>query len=170
MRAQSAVLRQRIQEACVTDSLAEFHVRLGGERYGRPSFWINPGSLQLLAYYGFALEDDRYRNTVSWIHSEHNPDYCAGRFSAPACEHAPYPWVLSLCYQLLTGDSEKALQQLLAAELDNDIACETIDPQTGRVKTGAAFATCAGFLSHSLFTALHPTCKGPENEGGSAQL
>jgi hypothetical protein len=46
------------------------------------------------------------------------------------------------------------MEKLLAAKLDNDIACETIDAQTGRVKTGAAFATCAGFLSHSLFVAL----------------
>ncbi len=172
VRAQSAVLRQRIQEVCVTDSpLGPMYAWAVNDTGQAQLLDQPPGSLQLLAYYGFCPEDDPvYRNTVSWIHSEHNPDYCAGRFSAPACEHAPYPWVLSLCYQLLTGDSEKALQQLLAAELDNDIACETIDPQTGRVKTGAVFATCAGFLSHSLFTALHPTCKGPENEGGSAQL
>gem|GEM_PF-6006968 len=32
--------------------------------------------------------------------------------------------------------------------------CETIDPVTGWVKTGAAFATGAGFLAHSLSTAI----------------
>lgn len=61
---------------------------------------------------------------------------------------------MSLCYELIGGDREKALGQLLAAPLDNGIACETIDAETGRAKTGAAFATCAGFLSHSLFLAL----------------
>ena len=95
-----------------------------------------------------------YRNTAAWIHSTHNPDYVTGSFAAPACEHAPYPWVLSLCYELISGSRAQALQKLLAAKLDNDIACETIDPHTGAIKTGAAFATCAGFLSHSLFVAL----------------
>lgn len=60
----------------------------------------------------------------------------------------------SLCYELINGDSSRALEQLISAELDNDLACETIDPETGSAKTGAAFATCAGFLAHSLVLAL----------------
>lgn len=115
-----------------------------------------PGSLQLLQYYGFCASNDPvYKNTVAWIHSTANPHYVAhGKFSGPGCEHAPYPWVLSLCYELLNGDRQAALELLAQADLDNGLACETVDAATGRVKTGAAFATCAGFLAHSLALAL----------------
>lgn len=51
-------------------------------------------------------------------------------------------------------DRPKAVKQLNNAGLDNGIACETIDPHTGWVKTGAAFATCAGFLAYSFKAAL----------------
>ena len=37
-------------------------------------------------------------------------------------------------------------------EMDNGIACESVDPVTGTCTTGAAFATCAGFLCHSIKT------------------
>ena len=34
--------------------------------------------------------------------------------------------------------------------MDNGIACESVYPDTGECATGAAFATCAGFLCHAL--------------------
>lgn len=152
----SGALKERIQAVCITEGpLGPMYAWAVNDDGQVQLLDQPPGSLQLLAHYGFCSQDDPvYRNTVAWIHSSHNPDYTTGRFSAPACEHAPYPWVLSLCYELLLGNAEQAMEKLLAAKLDNDIACETIDAQTGRVKTGAAFATCAGFLSHSLFVAL----------------
>ena len=156
VRSESTALHRRIQELCITAGpLGPMYAWAVNDRGEAQLLDQPPGSLQLLAYYGFCSQDDPvYRNTVQWIQSSHNPDYISGRFSAPACEHAPHPWVLSLCYELIGGDREKALGQLLAAPLDNGIACETIDAETGRAKTGAAFATCAGFLSHSLFLAL----------------
>lgn len=115
-----------------------------------------PGSLQLLAYYGFCdLDDPVYVNTVNWIHSSHNPDYCAGRFAAPGCEHAPHPWPLMVAYDLLLGrDAAAGLQFFRQAPLDNGIACETVDRETGVVKTGAAFASAAGFIGLALYRAL----------------
>ena len=115
-----------------------------------------PGSLQLLEYYRYcSAQDEAFKNTVAWIHSSTNPHYyCDGLFQAPYCEHSPFPWVLSLCYELINGNHQHALELLSQAGLDNGIACETIDPLTGWVKTGAAFATCAGFLAHSLFVAI----------------
>ena len=35
--------------------------------------------------------------------------------------------------------------------MDNGFCCETVDPQTGRAATGAAFASAAGFLAHALW-------------------
>lgn len=114
-----------------------------------------PGSLELLAHYGFVTADDPvYRNTVAWIYSEHNPHYRSdGRWHTPECVHAPHPWVLALANGLLSGRDLVGL--VVAAPLDSGFACETIDRDTGRVKTGAAFATCAGFLAYALDFAVN---------------
>ena len=154
--ARSFELKRNIQELCITmGPLGPMYAWAVNDLGEVQLLDQPPGSLQLLAYYGFCPPGDPvYRNTVAWIHSPHNPHYIPGRFGAPACEHAPYPWVSSLCYELINGDSSRALEQLISAELDNDLACETIDPETGSAKTGAAFATCAGFLAHSLVLAL----------------
>ena len=121
-----------------------------------------PGSLQLLPYYGFcSTEDEIWRNTVNMIRS---PDYEYSFQGCPiaqiGCAHAPYPWVLSLCNSLLCGYEAEALSQLEIMEMDNGIACESVDAYTGKCATGAAFATCAGFLCHSMYLA----CREVEHE------
>lgn len=115
-----------------------------------------PGSLQLLAYYGFCEEDDPvYLNTVAWIHSSDNPDYVSGPFGGPACPHAPHPWPLAAAYDLLAGPhKERGLGFFQRASMDNGVACETVDRETGRVKTGAAMASAAGFIGYALYRAL----------------
>jgi len=40
------------------------------------------------------------------------------------------------------------------APLDGGLACESIDPQTGIVRTGAAMASLAGFLAWALWGRL----------------
>ena len=114
-----------------------------------------PGSLQLLPYYGFCEPTDEiWRNTVSMIRS---PSYEYSFADSPiaeiGCAHAPYPWILSLCNSLLCGHAEQAFRELELLEMDNGIACESVDPVKGTCTTGAAFATCAGFLCHSMKTA-----------------
>lgn len=111
-----------------------------------------PGSLQLLPYYGFCSDEDEiWRSTVSMIRS---PLYAYSFADSPiaeiGCAHAPYPWILSLCNSLLCGHAEQAFRELEVLEMDNGIACESVDPVSGRCTTGAAFATCAGFLCHSM--------------------
>ncbi len=114
-----------------------------------------PGSLQLLPYYGFCgFDDEIWKNTVSMIRS---PAYVYSFADAPiaeiGCAHAPYPWILSLCNSLLCGHKEQAFRELEILEMDNGIACESVDPVHGTCTTGAAFATCAGFLCHAMKTA-----------------
>lgn len=111
-----------------------------------------PGSLQLLPYYGFCTPDDEiWVNTVSMIRS---PAYIYSFADAPiaeiGCAHAPYPWILSLCNSLLCGHAAQAFREPEQIEMDNGIACESVDPIAGTCTTGAAFATCAGFLCHSM--------------------
>lgn len=111
-----------------------------------------PGSLQLLPHYGFcSMEDEIWRNTVSIIRSpQYQYSFSDAKFAEIGCPHAPYPWVLSICNSLLAGYEKQAIQELEIIEMDNKIACESVDPETGTCTTGAAFATCAGFLCHSM--------------------
>ena len=41
-----------------------------------------------------------------------------------------------------------------ARRMDNGVACESVNEDTGVCETGEAFATCAGFLSYALYCAL----------------
>lgn len=115
-----------------------------------------PGSLELLPYYGFCdREDPVWQNTVEIIRS---PDYqysFAGKpFSDIGCPHAPHPWILSVANGLISGRKEASLDFLRRASMDNGIACESVDELTGECTTGAAFATCAGFLAYCLMEGL----------------
>ena len=114
-----------------------------------------PGSLQLLPYYGFCERTDViWQNTVRMIRSADYKFSFAGKPIAEiGCPHAPWPWVLSLCNSLLCGHVEQALRELTIMPMDNGIACESVDADTGECTTGSAFATCAGFLCHALLTA-----------------
>jgi hypothetical protein len=120
-----------------------------------------PGSLALLAYYGFCDPlDPVYLNTLRWIWSAHNPWYMAdGPFAAPACPHARHPWVMSLAngllvparsWEVLGVDRARFLRLLSSAPMDGGLACESMDARTGTVRTGAAFATCAGLLASAI--------------------
>ena len=111
-----------------------------------------PGSLQLLPFYGFCSADDPvWRDTVALIRDARYPLSFAGRPIAEiGCKHAPHPWVLSICNSLLSGHRQEALQHLRHTGMDNGIACESVHEDTGVCTSGAAFATCAGFLAYSL--------------------
>jgi len=119
-----------------------------------------PGSLELLPYLGFCGKDDSvWQNTVEVIRSPAYPYSFAGKpFSDIRCPHAPHPWILSVANGLISGRKEASLDFLCRASMDNGIACESVDEMTGECTTGAAFATCAGFLAYCLMEGL--------NEGG----
>ncbi|MCJ8324282.1 MAG: glycoside hydrolase family 125 protein [Rhizobiales bacterium] len=111
-----------------------------------------PGSLTLLAYYGFCDSDDEvFKNTLASLYCADFPHYFANtEFEELGCTHADYPWILSMCNSLLNGRRDEAIDMLQRTKMDNYIACESIDATTGDWATGAHFATCAGFLVHAL--------------------
>ena len=121
-----------------------------------------PGSLQLLPYYGFCkLNDPVWVNTQDLIRDKRYPLSFAGhRIAEIGCKHAPHPWILSICNSLLSGYADDAIKHLMLTSMDNGIACESVHEDTGECTTGAAFATCAGFLAYSLYYAFE---KGNEN-------
>ena len=115
-----------------------------------------PGSLQLLPFHGFCdAANPVYLNTVAEIRKPEYPYSFHGcNFAEIGCEHAPHPWMLSVANSLLCGRKEQCRDILLKASMDNGIACESIDENTGECVTGAAFATCAGFLAFAIYYAF----------------
>lgn len=110
-----------------------------------------PGSLELLTYYGFLDSNEPlYINTMAWLYSEANPYYYEGRFSGLGCQHAEHPFVMNVFNRLLQGRDEATIELLESARWDNGLACESFSKDTGVVKTGAAFATCAGMLGYAM--------------------
>lgn len=116
-----------------------------------------PGSLLLMPYYGWPAKDNKiYSDTLAHYFSDENPYYYkSGLLEGQGCEHAPAPWPMSLCNLLLAGAAGKQqwLDSLRAMPMDNGIACETVYAETGSVKTGAAFATFAGFYANAILEA-----------------
>jgi meiotically up-regulated gene 157 (Mug157) protein len=111
------------------------------------------GSWSLFPHYGFCAADDPlYQNSLQWIYSEHNPYYYPGPFGGVGAAHFPYPSCFDLANRLLRKDPA-AIEQLKQLKLDQGLACESFDPHTSEVRTGAAFATLAGFLAYSISSA-----------------
>ncbi len=148
--------RRAVYEHCVKEQNGRpffaWSVDLNGhfDIYDEP-----PGSLLLLPFYGFCEENDPiWQTTAAMIRDESYPLSFAGHPIAEiGCKHAPHPWILSICNSLLSGHADSALLHLSRTPLDNGVACESVNEDTGLCETGEAFATCAGFLSYALYCA-----------------
>lgn len=150
-REMAAALQEAIWRQCVVEGPGGpmFAWAVDGE--GRHELYDNPGgSLLLLPHYGFCPADHpTYLNTAAWIRSPQNPWFISGRFAAAASVHSPDPWPMAVVNDLLLGRSE-GLAWLAGAEMDGRLACETVDRETGRVRSGGGFATFAGLLAAAL--------------------
>ena len=147
-------VKDSINKYLVKDNMFIFSSDLNGNTsvYDEP-----PGSLLLLPYLGFCPKSSKkWINTVELIRSsDYKLSFANSNIKEIGCEHAPHPWILSLCNSLLSGFGEAAMDNLSKVSMDNYIACESVDEETGICATGEAFATCAGFLSYSLYTYLN---------------
>ncbi len=148
----AAELQQAIYEHCTVKGPYGTIFAWAVNGRGKFSLYDNPpGSLQLMAHYGFCAYDDTiFLNTVRWIRSNNNKYYHQGcSFEEAGSLHAGNPWPLSACSDLLSCNVG-AVDFFSRAEMDNGFFCETIDPETGKLTTGAAFASGAGFLAYAL--------------------
>ncbi|MEA5014908.1 MAG: glycoside hydrolase family 125 protein [Candidatus Limiplasma sp.] len=157
LEARAGEVRRAVYAHCVREQNGKrvfaWSVDLNGhyDIYDEP-----PGSLQLLPHYGFCDSGDPvWQDTVAMIRDKSYPlSFAESPIAEIGCKHAPHPWVLSICNSLLSGHAQSALEHLRRTTMDNGIACESVNEQTGECETGEAFATCAGFLAYSLLSAL----------------
>lgn len=143
---EGAILRYCIAQGPFGDMFA-WSTDLDGnyELYDDP-----PGSLVLLPYHGFVDADNQYYvNTLKFIGSDLNPYACShGAYRGAGCVHSTHPWPMHACNMALAGVADASATYLIEnAPLDGGLACETIYATTGKVATGSAFATFAGYLS-----------------------
>ncbi len=124
------------------------------------------GSLLLLSWLEFCAPDfPTYKNTAKWIYSSMNPDsFHDAPFAVPGEATQGHPSVVAIANDLLAGRVAAALDILERAEMDDGIASETIDPNTGKAVHGRAFASGAGYLAFALGQALAARVFGPEPE------
>ncbi len=144
-------LREAILTKCVVDGPFGPQFAWAIDEAGGFELGDQPGgSLTLLTHYGFCGPDDPvYRNTVRWIYSSHNPYLFDGPFGGAGSAHFQFPCIFDLANRLLRRDAT-ALDLARRAPLDQGLACESFDPQTGIVRTGAAFASAAGLLAFAV--------------------
>jgi len=107
----------------------------------------------LLDFYGFIDKDIKqyYKNSLKWSYSLKNPYFYTGIITESGCEHAKHPWPLSAANSLFTQEYKNfGINFFKKCKMDNFYACESINNKTAQVKTGKAFATCAGFICYAI--------------------
>jgi hypothetical protein len=115
-----------------------------------------PLGLRTLPFWGIGANDDPVqRATSSWL-SEDNPHHYQGTFGGSGSAHFPHPSGFDLASRLLEHDlvDGEPLDQLAAVPMDQGLACESWDVDTGRVRTGAAMASMAGLLAWTAWEHL----------------
>ncbi len=167
-----AILARELQQAIYDHSMVQgpFGTMFAWSVDGKGRFFLYdnpPGSLQLLAHYGFCSVDDTvFKNTVRWIRSSNNIFFHQGKnFEEAGSVHAANPWPMGACNDLLACNAG-AVDFLHRVEMDNGFFCESVNPDTGKVVTGAAFASGAGFLAYAIKEMMSENrSQKPELEG-----
>lgn len=115
-----------------------------------------PLGLRTLPFWGVGTPDDPVQiATRSWL-CEDNPHHYQGNFPGSGSAHFPHPSGFDLANRLLDCDlaDGEPLDQLVAVPMDQGLACESWDVDTGRVRTGAAMASMAGLLAWTAWEHL----------------
>ena len=115
-----------------------------------------PLGLRTLPFWGVGADDDPVQAaTRAWLSGD-NPHHYAGRFAGSGSAHFPHPSGFDLANRLLQHDLADGdpLDQLVAMPMDQGLACESWDVDTGCVRTGAAMASMAGLLAWTAWEHL----------------
>lgn len=115
-----------------------------------------PLGLLTLPWWGLGdSHDEVFLATRRWLREDYPHQY-AGRFAGAGAPHFPHPSGFDLANRLLDRDptAPDPLRQLVETPMDQGLACESWDVDTGRVRTGAAMASMAGLLVWTAWSRL----------------
>lgn len=155
-------LREAILQQGIVEGPLGPMVAWAVDGHGRHMLYDDPpGSLQLLGVLGLLPPTHpAVVNTIRWVHSPHNPYLYEGEFGEAGCTHSPHPWPMAaantlLALEAMAGATDASLEAmrrraahlLTRAPMDGGLVSETVDPVSGRARSGAAFATAAGYVA-----------------------
>ncbi|HEY8240808.1 MAG TPA: glycoside hydrolase family 125 protein, partial [Kiritimatiellia bacterium] len=148
---ESAAIRGAVKKHLVKNGMFQW----AGDLAGDLEFYDEAaGSLVLLPYLGFCKPSDPvYGKTLKHLYSKDYPYYRSGPFAELGNRHtdSPHPWVLSACSSVVSGVRVKeGLDFLRRAPMDDGIACESVDINTGVPTSGLHFGTCAGYVAYAI--------------------
>lgn len=125
---------------------------------GEAAVYDDPaGSLALLPFVGFCgVDDPLWQTTMEFLRSRRYPFWLGDR-PYPGLASRRHPQAASmaaLCADLLGPGGAQALKLLARLPLEDAVACEAWDPETGQPLLGAHHAALAGFMGWALWHAL----------------
>ncbi len=135
-------IRNDVLRALVKDGMFCYSSDLNGsyEFYDDPT-----GSLLLLPFLGFVdRKSDIFLNTMKWIESDKNGFNVKGKFGGLGNRHVDHPWVHYYASRVLSGLTD--FTTLNKVPMDEGLACETVDQDTGKCLTGIHFPGASAFL------------------------
>ena len=115
-----------------------------------------PLGLRSLPFWGMRADSEAVQAaTRRWLRDGYEHHY-GGAYPGAGAPHFPFPSGFDLANRLLDGDDTLGdpLAALATTPMDQGLACESWDPQTGVVRTGAAMASMAGLLAWSAWASL----------------
>lgn len=115
-----------------------------------------PLGLGTAPFWGLGRWDDPVHvRTRRWLMNEQDHRY-PGNYGGAGSPHFPYPSGFDLANRLLdrATTSPDPLEQLMTTPMDQGLACESWDPRTGVVTTGAAMASMAGLLVYCAWARM----------------
>lgn len=157
LRERAAAIRAEIRARLVTDGPHGPMWAWACDADGKPETRDEPPlGLRTLPYWGLAESDDPVQvATRKWLTGGYEYHY-AGPFPGAGAPHFPHPSGFDLANRLLDGDDSLGdpLAALAVTPMDQGLACESWDPKTGRVRTGAAMASMGGLLAWAAWARL----------------
>lgn len=120
-----------------------------------------PLGLRTLRYWGVIDTSDDHDEaamtaTERWLVTDY-PYHFDGPFPGAGAPHFTSPSAFDLANRILTANDDLGdpLAALVETPLDNGLGCESWDPTTGSVATGAAMSSVAGFLVWTAWAACN---------------
>jgi hypothetical protein len=157
LRAQASAIRAELRARLVTDGPHGPMWAWACDAEGRHEIRDEPPlGLRTLPFWGLSDESDPVQAaTVQWLSREY-PHHYPGPFPGAGAPHFPHPSGFDLANRLLDGDDSLGdpLLALTRTPMDQGLACESWDPDTGQVRTGAAMASMAGLLAWTAWARL----------------
>ena len=157
LRERASEIRAELRSGLIADGPGGPIWAWACDALGKPEIRDEPPlGLRGLPFWGLEAEDPAVQDaTTAWLVSGYKHHY-PGVFPGAGAPHFPFPSGFDLAARLLDGDDSlgNPLAALATTPMDQGLACESWDAETGVVRTGAAMASMGGLLAWTAWARL----------------